>query len=61
MEPFILCLEKKAIGHEVGPLHVGNVSEVDGPGHVVGLKRMRLSCCRADCDMPGDGKYWAIE
>ena len=61
MEPFILGFEKEAIGFKVDPLYVGDVSKVDCSGRGTGLERMkmRLSCCRADCDV-GE-RYWAIE
>jgi hypothetical protein len=53
VEPLVLRLEKKAIGLEVDPLYVGNISKVDGSRHGAGLEGMKmwLSRDQANCDM----------
>ena len=61
VEPLVLCLKKKAIGLEVDPLYVCNISKVDSSRHWAGLGRMkiRLSRDHADCDV-GE-KSWTID
>ena len=56
MEPFVLRLEKKAIGLEVDPLYVGDISKADDSRRGAGLERIKmwLSRDRADCDVGGE-------
>jgi hypothetical protein len=53
MEPLVLRLEKKAIGLEVDPLYVCNISKIDGSRHWAGLEgiKIRLSRYQENYDM----------
>ena len=61
VEPLVLRLEKKAIGFEVDPLYVGDISKADDSRRGASLERMkmRLSRDRADCDMGREP--WTID
>jgi hypothetical protein len=55
VEPLVLCFKEKAIGLEVDPLDVGDISKVDGSRGGAGLERVKmwLSRDRPGCDMGG--------
>ena len=56
MDPLVLRLKKKAIGLEVNPLYVCNISKIDGSRHWAGLERVKIRFSRdnANCDMGDD-------
>ena len=61
VEPLVLGFEKKAIGLEVDPLYVCNISKVDGSRHGAGLEGMKISLSRGRVDRDIGKKSPAID